>query len=701
LASDFFLRQGGVTGYLDWGPIRLEALTGDIFAIWGVVKPADTRVLRLTILKAGDQPTVWQTEYPQEASIFALAAVPEADLLLIDHRSYLDALVLSNGTRKWKTKKSSSFDLREAALLGTTNQIAVPAEHERDKSTWIKLLDLDSGAELRSWSLPGFVNDLAATADGEVVVAAVGDNQWEGLLAFTVRDGAPLARIELNAEPRQLVATSDPDQVAVLDDAQALSVWSLSTGDRRRTLSHGRLSGDHSLATAADVAVTVSPATLRPWSTRTGEELAQYVPEGSPSSVSLSPDGTRVAYLTNRPQVSVSGRTFQVAVIWTPADPGEPVILPVEDVQNLKFDRTGENLILIGKDGKFLRVLDSETLVTRLDLQPLRNGKLSSDTREVPEVLSDDRLLVVKESAKYRGGRRTHYRNATRAFDLETGREIVRLDRGQRTKIIPNSNELLVQGADRRYRLMSLSGDRLDRRLSPRSTGLRVSRTSPLMLTAGRWDGADLIDLESGEIRALMTATRDHLHLDAAALSPDGRYAALAELTVVENRFGPTNLVVKDTRDGSELARTTIEECVAGLGFAGGGSTLLIKLQGKKNTLESSPLLFWKWASEGPVDLVRHNPVPRIAASRDGAFFVTAESFYDASDDGLKIVGTPQIRLWDAKDGSLLWRHETDIVGATVAVSPDSRHVVAIRNLRDELLDAADGSLIATIGPAQ
>ena len=671
---------------------------GAVFALSGrsIGEDRATSWMELIDWKTGR--VAWALSVPHAAPFSIKAVNRDEDWILVEGPSSpqepqtRQLRSLRTGVLIWEEPGGS---LRAAAVVPGSDLIAfADATSPGRNGGVIRLLSRRTGEERRRIDAGGFTRHVAATADGSRVVAAVEGDRWRGVRVWRVDDGRLLREIELDANPRAVLPLSDPDRVAVDDFANRLRVFDLKTGETLWQIAHTRSADTVEAAADADRAVTVAGASMRVWDTRLGREIAHQTSHGDVSSVSISPDGTRIAYLTNRPHTTDAGTEFPAAVIWTPENGSVPVILPVDDANRLEFDPSGRYLALHG-NGAYVRLVDTGTRRTERLLRPLRKGKFDRLA-----FVADSRIVVIRETASYRHGGYTTKRHGLRAFDIASGSELARFDTGFRMLPVPNSSKIQYQDVHGRWRSTDLAGGGLDPVLAVTksrpdrvATSLAAAPGSPRVLATNYWKHTLVHDLAGGQTRFLASG-HEPFNVLHAEMDPVARYVALSTRERDWRDDSPGSIVVFDASDGAELARLETERAMWNIAFAHGGDALVLsELRGHLPREPDQLLLYWNWRTRERKTLASDNPVPYLAVSGDGRRFATAEGSWDTDRDAS--IGVPRLRVWDGANGTELVRVALDFHPSGVSLSPDGRHVMVGGQNEVLLLDAETGTELA------
>jgi WD40 repeat protein len=617
---------------------------------------------------------------------------PARNRILVRSSSALEMRSLGDGELIWR--KQGKY-LTAAAGIKRTSLVALAHATSEDEDAVIRLVDRETGEERRRITVGGYPRDVAATADGTSVVAAIEREHWYGLRVWRVDDGRLVREIEMDENPEAILPLRDPDRVAVNDFAQNLRVFDLRTGKEVHRIAHMRFADRVANAGNADRAVTIAGASLRYWDSKEGREIAHRVSQGEATSVSISPDGKQVAYLTSRPRGTEKSVELPMTVIWTPESNAEPVMFPAEGIKGIAFGPTGRRLLLndgffsaaaarwLGNEpgyipqsrGRLLRLMDVSTLQTLLTLRPLRNGEF-----EAARLTEDGSVLLVSEVNSYQehGGR--YRRHSLRAFDVASGRELARTDFDGRFLVVPRSSNVVFAGIDWRWREFDPTKMQIDSTLPGVANTTRVpdklgrARSSSRLLVTNYWNGARVHDLSNGQSLALAHEDDPFNVLDGA-IDKTGRLVALSLREGEWTETSAGEIVIKDAISGQELARLHTERAMWGVEFVDDGNAVVIsQLRNQIPKEPESLLLHWNWHTGATITLVRDNPVTNFAVSDDGKLFATTEGGI-ARGDTPRVIGRLKARVWNATDGAQLTTLPLDFDASGIVFSQDRRYL--------------------------
>ena len=246
----------------------------------------------------------------------------------------------------------------------------------------IELLDSVTGTRSQTFEMLGRIRDVQVSADGRRLFVALDGDERTGIWTWRAGDGSKTKFIEMDNVPRSMAPLSDPDLLVTYDFGQTLRVWRVSTGKEVHRLSHAATADGVAAASAADRVATWRGGSIRVWNTLDGSQLAHRLSHGDVRGLDISPDGRTVAYLTNRPHPGKRDSDFQALVLWEPDTDGEPVLVPIEAPNKVRFDPTGRWLAVSRNTS--VQLVDVATLkpadaIPALPGMKLRRAEFSAD----------------------------------------------------------------------------------------------------------------------------------------------------------------------------------------------------------------------------------------------------------------------------------------------------------------------------------
>jgi WD40 repeat protein len=670
--------------------VSVSRLQGGAFALVSKTVGVES-ILHLDVVEGASGRPAWEYVEPGTGSFGAIPVRGEKRWLLVVTP---DALQLRNSTDGhiiWQVEPVSYLEHASAVPGGT--MIALAAKPATPEGDWqIYLHDAATGGRVRTIPIGGFAHDIAASADGaHIVVGGEGDD-WRGLRVWRIADGALVGEIEMDAEPSELSALSDPDLVAVRDFSNNLRVWRLSDGAEVQRIAHTRSADRSVVARDQPRVLTASGASLRLWDLATGGEIGHHVADGKAKSPRLSPDGHRVAYIAERPRKTKAGGSYRVAMLWEPEVLGQPATLPIDEVQDLELDRSGRYLLLHGRKGAFLRVVDVATLRTVGTVRPLRKGKLVSF-----DGASDGSMLLVNEEGTYPYKDLGFRRHGLRVFDLPALTELARTDvYGSRFFALDASGAIAAQGADKRWRIFDPRRTGVDRTFEGEVYyELHAAPGSRRLLTP-RYYGLYAVDADAGVQQTLLEVGEPDF-VTAADLNATGALAAVS-LARGKGVSQSGEILILDAQDGSVLARRKLPQPLHSVHFADQGEAVVATRMPRSGipTEAGELTLHWRWREDSLAILEDTNPVRGVAVTPDGAVFATAEGYLDDEKDAM--IGERRIRIWSGADGAEIARIPIAFNAYGLVFSQDGRHLAATGYHEVTLFQADDWSLVTDFG---
>jgi WD40 repeat protein/serine/threonine protein kinase len=178
---------------------------------------------------------------------------------------------------------------RQFPRLGVPNPLNLPSDTQ-DEVPDLKIWDVDTGKELRSFSLPGKGPGMALSPDGETVAATFGGARLFIHRAFTPGVGGYQNRAWIlgSGNEVRLYRTATGAEVAVLK-GHTQTPWCVTfSPDGQRVVTSG------------------ADSTLKVWDAATGEEIMTIGRHpGLVTSVAFSPDGLKIVSTTAQGDIRV------------------------------------------------------------------------------------------------------------------------------------------------------------------------------------------------------------------------------------------------------------------------------------------------------------------------------------------------------------------------------------------------------------
>ncbi|MEM7523089.1 MAG: hypothetical protein AAF360_04880 [Pseudomonadota bacterium] len=643
--------------------------------------------------------TAFEEQWPGFGDLRSLSVDRVSETLLIAS-GYTTALRdLSDGARLWSL--SETFG-RASAFSPDGAFIAVSGPLPSDKYR-IAVLDRETGATRREWSLDVNVEDVAVTSDGRVVLAALKSDEWSGVRAWRVADGALAHEFELDGSPQRLYPLGDPSQLIVLDYQGAARAFDLRDGREARRFPMAIRAANGGFSADGARAVTVNGARIRFWDAITGEERDTMAAEGLLKASALSPDGLEVAFVSQRKRKARGGAEAPVVSIWRP-ETDEPIeTLAAVDPRRLAYDPTGATLV-IASGNDVVRLFDARTLAPRFTVAPLENGGLQTSGSDWARFTGDGRHLALRETGEYGQTNVSGQRAALRVFEVETGEEVARFDvHPYRSGLSATKTGFFYVDVKGRSRLFTPGVGVFDRVLNPGPTDeLIAAPGAERVLVSNYWNGDALVDIRTGETSILNPKAEDEFTIDTA-IDPSGRYIAIVRQ--LEEKGGGRSWVITvfDAGDGAALSRTPPLPMTLGrVDFAEGGETILVSQHTgaaliRRDDVESA-LFRWRWRDGSVEPLIDDNPVASYRVSADGAWLATSEG--GENDDTGEVFGRRETRLFRFGDDEARVVRPHDLYGPSLVLSADGRRYGVFSGAsptRGEVIEIDEAGEVATL----
>jgi WD40 repeat protein len=648
--------------------VSTSVLNGGAFALASTTHGAEPSS-ELAVLDGATGRPAWKAMEAGWGSVRATPVRGEGRWVLVLTPDSLQLRRSADGHVIWRVDPVSYPE--HAVALPGGEMIAVAAKPSTGEGDWqVYLYEAATGERVRAMPINGYPRHMVASADGaHVIVGGEGDD-WRGLRAWRILDGALVGEIEMDAEPAKLSALSDPDLVAVRDSSNNLRVWRLTDGAEIQRIAHTRSAGRSVVARNEPRVLTASGASLRLWDLATGREIAHHVAQGEAASPRLNQDGRRVAYIAERPRMTGATGRYRVAVLWHPGVPGEPASLPIDAVHDLQFDRSGRYLLLNGRDGAFVRLVEVATLRTVGTLRPRRNGKFVSIDSD-----PDGGMLLVGELGRYPYQGASVHQWGLRVFDLRTLAEISRTHVHGNRFFALGIRAIAARGADERWRIFDPRRTGVDRAFEKDVYyELHTAPGSDRVLTPLHYR-VDVVEGADGVQQTLFEVSQP----DFVATSDLDTTGTLAAASLVR-RSGTDEsgeLLVLDARDGQILARREFPKTLHSVHLADNGEVLVATRMQRSGipTETGEHMLHWRWREDTLAILENTNPVRGIGVAPDGAIFATAEGYFD--DEKHATLGERRLRIWRAADGKELARIPIDFNAYGLAFQQHGRYLAA------------------------
>ena len=537
----------------------------------------------------------------------------------------------------------------------------------------IELRTVFGGGVERVIETGGSVGALAASVDGERLIAEVTVDGHSRVRGWRLADGEPLASLALDG-PVSGIHALEGGRLAVHSVARQLDVWSLSAGRRQARFAHGQIAERYTVAADASTAVSWLPGLLQVWDLGQARLVAEHRTPGELRALAISPDGERVAWL---------GDDARRLRLWQVAGDAPPAELPLEQGQSPRFAPGGRWLsVQTGRDR--LRVFDGSDLKPVAEVGTLPAGRIAD------AVFSADggELLVTEQRERQRG---------LRVFRIAPWRETARIDLSGALLPLPGAHQVGISDRDGVWRAWNTASVGADQRLLAASPPalLREPTTGRVLARVPPEQAAGL-PRPIGE-RVTTVPTVNGVHLNAWTVDPAGERLAVVSdegIAIQDAHDGRPIAEWPDVRlDGAGIGTGPHARPVRGLQFIGAGNGLAAFDNRDFGTAgQRARLWLWHWGDGPAREIGDGNPINQLAVSGDGRWLATAEGadWWDDAADRRVAVGRHQLRLWNARSGELLRTLPWDEPVDAVAFSPDGSRLAARSAARVDVYATAD-----------
>ena len=558
--------------------------------------------------------------------------------------------------------------------IAAAKRLILARRPEGGASDLLELRTVFGGGVERVIEAGGLVGVLAASVDGERLLAEVTVDGRSRIRSWRLADGEPLTSLALDGPALEIHALAG-DRLAVHTIARQLDVWSLSTGRRQGRFAHGRIAERHAVATAAPRAVNWLPGLLQVWNLEPLRLVEAHRTDGDVRALAISPDGERVVWL--------GGDDGRMLRLWPVDGDVPPAELPLERGRAPRFTPDGRWLaVQVGDDR--IGVFDGVDLRPTGEVAALPGDRILDATFGA----RGGELLVTEEHERQRG---------LRVFRMAPRQETARIDLAGVLVPLPQPHQVAITDTGGDWWAWDTASVGADRRLLKATPG--SLRRTP---TAGRL----LAGVAPEQVAALPQPIREWAsavpsvggeRLNAWSVDPAGDRLAVV---------GDDGIAIQDAHDGRPIAEWPDvrlegagfhigphDRAVRGLRFIGAGNGLVAFDNRDTGTAgQRARLWLWHWVDGPPREIGDGNPINRIAVSPDGRWLATAEGADWWDRDALErvAVGRHQLRLWDARSGELLRTLPWDKSVDGVAFSPDGSRLAARSAARVDVYATAD-----------
>jgi WD40 repeat protein len=498
----------------------------------------------------------------------------------------------------------------QAALAAAKLAPASPSVEDALRSSLVAMSVhgiLDGGGGAVNQAVFGANGTLIATGaqGGDVRIFSAATNR----LLRTLEPGSPVAALEFSP---------DGTQLAVATSRNGALLYDVGSGKLEATLQHGGPVLDVVYAGGGKYVVTGSADfSTRIWDASTGALLRQIVGNAAQQTISVSPDGGRVAVLS---------RGTAVAHVYdVPSGDGVAAVQPPGEVTDLAFSPNGKYLVTTGRRNGFVWDTGDWHLL----------HVLSGHEAAIDDVAFAPDGRVVTASID----------SSARVWDPATGAALFTLGAQHQQKVLavavrPDDGQVATASADQTARLWDEQLGQTPRILAGHTdavTGLAYSPDGSLLLTASA-DGTARVWLT--ESPSLHDVGRQGGAVSTVAYSPDGKLVLSAGADGTAKLWRGTQLV-QTLRQGGKVSTAAFTP--DGLDVVTAGDDGTAKL--------------WRAADGALLATYAHGAPARAVIGPGGRTVVTAGS------DG-------NVRLW-ARTGTLRWTAAHGAPVTALAVSRD------------------------------
>ncbi|MCP5236499.1 MAG: TIR domain-containing protein [Zoogloeaceae bacterium] len=624
----------------------------------------------LELVDSRDGRPLWRAPLPQGYT-YALPRPMGPKLL---------AMAVGQGGRLLTDEGELEIDLGDSGAviaglaIDAANMLALARRPADGAADLIELRTVFGGGVERVIEAGGSVAALAASVDGERLIAAVSVDGRSRVRSWRLADGEPLASLALDGPVTAIHALAG-GRLAVHTVARQLDVWSLPAGRRQARFAHGQVAERYTLAAEASQAVSWLPGLLQVWDLDQARLLEAYRTPDELRALAISPDGAQVAWLGGD-----DGRQLR---LWRVAGDAPPAELPLEQGQSPHFAPGGRWLsVRTGRDR--LRVLDGSDLRPVAEVEALPAGRITD------AVFGTDgsELMVTEQRERQRG---------LRVFRLAPWHETARIDLTGALLPLPGTHQVGISDRDGAWQAWNTDSVGADRRLltAAPATLLRAPAAGRMLARVPPEQAAGLPQPIRERVTTVPTVNGEHLN--AWTTDPAGD-----RLAVVSDE----GIAIQDAHDGRPIAEwpeVRLEgagvgtgphaRAVRGLRFVGAGDGLAAFDNRDFGTAgQRARLWLWHWIDGPAREIGDGNPINQLALSGDGHWLATAEGaeWWDDAADRRVAVGRQQLRLWNARNGELLRTLPWDEPVDAVAFSPDGSRLAARSAARVDIYATAD-----------
>lgn len=565
------------------------------------------------------------------------------------------------------------------------------ASGSEDKT--VRLWDARAGRELETYPDTDTVHTVQFHPDGESIISG----GWGGVKRWSLADGKATV---ISGQPVNFAILSNDGSFLLFNDIYTdgdIVLFDLARGvEARRLKGHADTAIDAAFSADGKLIASVSyDGTVALWDAATGKRKRLFTfGKDSMESVALSPDGKYLA---------CGGASEDPVVrIWALAGGGEPLVLSghTNAVTDLKFMADGRRLASASADGTVrfsnYRTGEEETLVAGTGSAMIESIAFTRDGQYLAAGC-DDKTVGIRETetgelvASLPGkknevtaiafsgdGRTLLTRNGEEiltSWDLYGPTGVTTLaghygesEEDEYEPVLAFSRDgtrALVNDGEKTV-LRLIPGGKPDEPVELQSFGEGWGDLGALS-PDGRWaaiatgwseSGSQVSLWDTASGRKARTFTADGLSPGALAFSPDGKYLACGEMNE------PYRVTVWNTANGIEVASFTgHENAIDSVLFSPDGSRLA-------SGSADGTIRLWDYRAGKPVRTITDGEgsmVSSLAFSADGACIASGHHYQEFA-----------VKRWDAATGKLLGTFAGHRGGVrAVAISPDGKFLAS------------------------
>lgn len=581
---------------------------------------------------------------------------------------------LSDGKRLWSVQENYSRSM----AFSPRGDFIIAARPNQSGQGLIVVLDRKTGAQVREWSFDLRAQDIVVTSDGRLAVAALKSDDWNGVRAWRINDGALAFEIKMDATPRQLMPLRDPNRLVVLDYEGSIRSFDLSQMHEVHRFPMSVRTSHHAYSADSARAATATGSRLQYWDAKSGKLLDTYLADGQLTRLAMTADGKEVAFITKRKRKARGGVDTPIVQIWRPTTKEPIEVLAASQSQWIGYDPT-DAVLVISSGGNERQIFDVSTLAPRFTVRPLANGAFATSSDASQLFTGDGAHFAVLETASYGQANTNEKRAALRVFNVATGAEVARFDVNPTTRgLTATQNGFFYTDMLGRSRHFEIGKSPLDRVLTkgPRDKIIAIPGAN-LILTSGHRSGDALINVHTGA-QINLTIARDAHYTLGSAVDPSGRFVALSRVGENGGAQPVNEVLVFDAKTGVLLSGTEpLPMRLSHIEFAEGGETIIAAEYAESslitNSADDGGLYVWRWQGGQPAPLIDDNPVADFKISSDGAWMATSEGG-ENRDTGEQF-GRRLTRLIRLADGETFAVRSHDLYAPRLTISTNGKRL--------------------------